>query len=518
MLVIILLLAAFLRLYKISDYMTFLGDEGRDVLIVKHLLEGDLIGLGPTASVGGFFTGPIYYYFMAPFLWLFKLNPVGPAVMVALFGIATVYLVYLLGKEFFNIRVGLFAASLYAVSPIIIAFSRSSWNPNPLPFFSALSIFCIYKFSQKKSIRYLLLSGILLGIALQLHYIAGFLITAIVVYLLITGFSQLKTLLKQYFNLLLGFIIGYSPFLAFEATHGFPNTVTVIKFILGGTNETGFTGGRFNAIIGDVFFRLTGRLISRFPPPEQINIGKDAISITLYGPTINLPLSFIYIFTLSIGLIGIFLLIKQATKSYSRDKAKFNKYLLLLVWFFVGIFLFGFYKKPIYDYYLAFMFPLPFLLVGNALDTLYTSRFKKLGKILAFAIFLFLFLLNFDGMPFRYSPNRQLAQVKRISEFVLEKAEGRPFNFALITTGNSDHGYRYFFEIFKNPPVKIENEAKDSRRKTITEQLLIVCEDPRCQPLGNSLWEVAGFGRAEIAGAWNISVVKIYKLAHLKEN
>src|SRR3989338_5083451 len=85
----ILLLASFLRLYRLSDYMTFLGDEGRDVLVVKHLLEGDLVGLGPTASVGGFFTGPIYYYFMAPFLWLFKLDPVGPAVMVALFGIAT---------------------------------------------------------------------------------------------------------------------------------------------------------------------------------------------------------------------------------------------------------------------------------------------------------------------------------------------------------------------------------------------------------------------------------------------
>jgi hypothetical protein len=32
LLVLILLLSAFLRLYKISDYMTFLGDEGRDVL------------------------------------------------------------------------------------------------------------------------------------------------------------------------------------------------------------------------------------------------------------------------------------------------------------------------------------------------------------------------------------------------------------------------------------------------------------------------------------------------------
>ena len=65
---IILLLALYLRLYHISEYLTFLGDEGRDVLVVKHILGGDLTLLGPTASVGGFFLGPIYYYFMAPFL------------------------------------------------------------------------------------------------------------------------------------------------------------------------------------------------------------------------------------------------------------------------------------------------------------------------------------------------------------------------------------------------------------------------------------------------------------------
>src|SRR5438270_11564429 len=92
--IFILVIAAFLRLYKIADYMTFLGDEGRDVLVVYNILHGHLTLLGPTSSVGGFFLGPIYYYFMAPFLLLFHYNPVGPAVMVALFGVVTVWFVY----------------------------------------------------------------------------------------------------------------------------------------------------------------------------------------------------------------------------------------------------------------------------------------------------------------------------------------------------------------------------------------------------------------------------------------
>src|SRR3989304_5159037 len=99
----ILLAGAFLRLYKIADYMTFLGDEGRDVLVVKRMIvDHKFTLLGPTASVGGFFLGPIYYYFMLPFLFLWRLDPVGPAVMVALFGIATIYLVYRVGKDFFH--------------------------------------------------------------------------------------------------------------------------------------------------------------------------------------------------------------------------------------------------------------------------------------------------------------------------------------------------------------------------------------------------------------------------------
>jgi 4-amino-4-deoxy-L-arabinose transferase-like glycosyltransferase len=151
LLIAIILLAAFLRLYRISDYMTFLGDEGRDVLVAKGILEGDFTLLGPRASAGDFFLGPAYYYMMAPWLWLFRYDPVGPAVMVALFGVATVFLIYLAGKKWFNERAGLIAAALYSVAPVIVTYSHSSWNPNVVPFFSLLTIYLLYlAFNAKK--------------------------------------------------------------------------------------------------------------------------------------------------------------------------------------------------------------------------------------------------------------------------------------------------------------------------------------------------------------------------------
>jgi 4-amino-4-deoxy-L-arabinose transferase-like glycosyltransferase len=99
--------------------MTFLGDEGRDALVAKGILEGNFTLLGPRSSAGDFFMGPIYYYFITPFLWLWHLDPVGPAIMVALFSVATIFLTYWVGKKFFNQTAGLFAAALYAVSPLV---------------------------------------------------------------------------------------------------------------------------------------------------------------------------------------------------------------------------------------------------------------------------------------------------------------------------------------------------------------------------------------------------------------
>ncbi|MDP3947735.1 MAG: glycosyltransferase family 39 protein, partial [bacterium] len=226
MLVPILLLAAILRLYKIEGYMTFLGDEGRDALVVYNILHGNPTLLGPTASVGGFFMGPVYYYFMAPFLWLFNYNPVGPAVMVALFGITTVFLVYKIGSEFFGKKAAIIASLLYSISHLDIAYSRSSWNPNLMPFFSLLTMYVLHKAVIKNKFYLFILTGFLYGITIQLHYISLFLGTAIILFVflrtIIARGNIISGLLKSYFFMLLGFIIGWSPFLAFEFRHGFP--------------------------------------------------------------------------------------------------------------------------------------------------------------------------------------------------------------------------------------------------------------------------------------------------------
>jgi 4-amino-4-deoxy-L-arabinose transferase-like glycosyltransferase len=513
----ILCLAADLRLYKISEYMTFLGDEGRDVMVVKQIIvDHKFTLLGPTSSVGGFFLGPIYYYFMAPFLWAWKLDPTGPAVMVAIFGIATVYLVYFVGKQLFHPIVGLVASALYALSPLVIAYSRSSWNPNVVPFFAILTMYFAYTSIEKKRSVDFFLVGLTVGIGLQLHYVYLFLIATVCIWFLIVG--REKSYLNGYGLVLFGFICGFAPYLLFEFRHGFPNTLTIIRFIFT-SEDTKFSISSFFKTIDDVSFRLFGRLLFRYPQPEIL---PDI-------PTWNLAFWNAAISTIRLLSISLLLFIFLNRKYVS--SSIWRACMLILLWFSFPIVLFGLYRKGIYDYYFGIFYAVPFLLFGLICWILLNSGINSIKNkhltilhiipILCFVlIFIFSLYINWQGRPFLYPPNNQLSSTRNIAKVVFDEANGKPFNFALLAVGNSDHAYRYFFDIWGNSPIVIENQQKDPDRKTVTNQLVVLCDMPpdQCKPLGHPLWEIAGFGSAEIAKTTKASYMTVMKLVHYNTN
>ena len=93
----------------------------------------------------------------------------------------------------------------------------------------------------------------------------------------------------------------------------------------------------------------------------------------------------------------------------------------------------------------------------------------------------------------------------------------KPYNFALLTSGNSDQAYRYFLEVWGRPPKTIESPQSDPKRRSVADQLIVVCEAGDCKPLGHPLWEVAGFGRGEIVDRRvGPAGIVVYKLVHYK--
>lgn len=478
-LILILLLAACLRFYRIDEYLMFLGDEGRDVLVVKRMIV-DLKPtlLGPITSVGSIYMGPIFYYMMAPFLWLFRLDPVGPAVMVALSAIVTVYVVYRIGRDFFSPTVGFIAALFYSISPLTITYGRASWNPNVVPLYASLLMYGILMTVVRRKFHWMILSAFCIGILIQLHYITFIFFPILFCCLMLIRF---RIPFRIYVLSIVAFLLAYSPFLAFEFRHGFVNLQGAIRFAQQQQSGSALSFEAVIKAVSDVFVRLFWRLL----------VAENAE------------------WTKAI-MVGITVAIITYWSKIKKMREKYHALQILLLWFFVGLAGYGAYHGVIYDYYMGSLFPIPFLFFGIAIQQCLSSG--RWGKHVAFLVASVLIIFSTRSSPLRTSPNNLLANTRSIAEYIHQQTKEKRYNFALIAGKNSDHAYRYFLEIWGNPPVPIENPDNDPQRKTVMEELWIVCEEKICQPLGHPLWEIAGFGPAEIAGEWQVSTARIFKL------
>ena len=479
---LILLAAVILRFYNLSGYLQFLGDQGRDVSIVRDMIVyHKWTLLGPNASVGGFFTGPVYYYFMLPFLWLFNLDPAGPAYMAALFGVGTVALIYFFCKKLFNARVGVISALLVTISPMMINISRFSWNPNPVPFFSLLTMLLLYFTATKKQLIYTFFAGISLGILFQLHYMAVVMIPIAVLTLFFT--LSLKDFIIHSIAMFLGFLCGDSLFLIFEIRHGFPNTRSVWEFVTRRGQTVAPRSFNFAWLFVEMLRRLYGMLFEF----------RDTVW------------EYVFLVASLVGF-GIFWVKNQLSKP---------KVVVVLVWLIIGAIGIGSYQGALHDHYFNYLYPLPFILLGVTFDLLFRS---KKTVILALAGLGILGYFCYKSAFFLQPPHNMMQQIQDIDKIILNDAQGQPYNLALISSYNTDYTYRYYLEIWNKAPVVLDNPQNDPGRKTVTPQLMVICEDKICQPLGNPLWEIAGFGQAKIISEKEGPAgIKIFKLVHLSQ-
>lgn len=510
-LAIVLLVGAFFRLYKIDQYMTFLGDEGRDALVVRRLLvDFDPILVGPGTSIGNMYLGPLYYYMMAPALLLAYFSPVGPAVMIALLGVATVFFVWYIARELFpvsnvqgrSLHVGaLVASALYAISPTVIIYSRSSWNPNIMPIFSLLTIYSVWQFWEKQKFKWLIVSGISMAFVLQSHYLGLLLAPVIGISWLLTLIKvkgerqEVKELIKNTIYGGLVFLLLMSPLVIFDARHNWRN---------------------FEAI--KIFFTQRQTTVSARPwtalpkIPEIMN----KVVVRLVTGTNELKGKFAsYVILISIPILSVLLLYNTRTNG-SLGKRKLNALFLLLIWmivFFIGL---GVYKQEIYDHYYGVIFSAPFLLIGALIQEVSALGRKRISFPIFFGISIILYFLisvNLHNNPLRYPPNRQLQRSIEVSEKIMNEAGNEKFNLAVIAERNYEGAYQYYLERWNSPIIIIDPQRYE---ETVTDQLFVVCElsIEKCDPLNHPKAEIANFGWKKIDNTWEVSGVLLYKLGH----
>lgn len=488
----IILLASFLRLYRIYDYTTFLGDEGRDALVIKRMIVDHKLRLiGPVTSIGNMYLGPLYYYLITPAMVFSSLSPVGPAVMVALLGVVTVGLIWWVGWEFFGPAAGLIAASLLAISPVVIIYSRSSWNPNVMPFFALLTIYGLWRIWQKQQFTWLAVLGVTLSFAAQSHYLGLLLFPTVGLFWLaaLIGLSKKKRPRRRFFLfsfslVLLFFVLTILPLVWFDLRHGFINTNAFKEFFT--VRQTTVNLKVYKAI--PKLWDLTTQIFTRLLTGGNKLWGKWVAAVVLIGVIINI--------------------IAGVKEPGEKKFLKANPALaLVLVWFLVGLLGLGSYKQHIYDHYFGFIFPVPFLLAGLILGKLWAGG--KAKKLMAAFGLVSLILFAFKELPLRFPPNRQLERTKEVARFIYEKAKGEPFNLALIAERNYDDAYVYFLEIWGFPPTRIEPLKTE---ETITDQLFVICEQIPCQPINHPKAEIAMFGWAKIDQKWDVAGTEVYRL------
>jgi len=463
LLVTLILVTFFSRAWKISAYMTFLGDEGRDATVVRDMLLGRKYTLiGPGTSVGNMYLGPWYYYLMIPSLWITHLSPVGPALMIACLGTMTVALLWWISRIWIGKYESWLISFLYTFSPVIIFYSRSSWNPNIMPFFALLSIYSTWAIFRYQKYKYFIILAFSLAMVLNSHYLGLLLFPTIAIYLFFS--KNHSGYIKYLISSILLLLLLLSPLLIFDARHGWQNLSAMKQF-----------------------FAVRQTTVNLQPQKSLPNIWP--IWVNINSSLLSLKNIFL---AQTVSLISVLSLVFFSLK-YLKNRFQ---YLLLFFWLGFGILGLGLYKQHIYDHYFGFIFPAIFLSLGLA--------FKSFGKYVSLFIFLVLLVLNLSRYPLLSEPNNQLWRTRQVADYIQQSSQGKPFNLALLSNHNYDASYRYFI-----------NKNYYTLHERIADQLFVICENPKCDVINNPLWEIAGFGWSKIDASWDFPWgVKLYKLSH----
>ncbi len=446
-----LLSAVVLRLYNIQETMMFLGDQGRDALIVSQIFkELDPVFIGPVTSLGNMYLGPLYYYFMVPFLYITYPSPLGPAVAVAILGILTVFLTYCFGKKMVGETAAVFATILMAFSSVLVEYSRFSWNPNPTPLVQLCMVYATY-LSWKKSPKYWWAVVACFGVLVQLHYMTLLSAGGAGIIWLISLYqsrNNKKSQLLQLKSTAVGVVIFLallSPLFLFELRYPGVNTEAFIKIF---TSENTFSNSE--------------------PPIEILSLflfsAQDRF-LELLFETFFTKLQFSQTLAIIITIAAFLSAFRRTTSKYR------NSLITLLAYFSVIIIGVGLYRHSVFDHYILFVLPISALLLGFL-----AAELIRMWKVFAYPVFLILTIfvyINLSRMPLLPQGMTVADYKTSASEISEQLVAGEKYNIVLLSATRDLYGqnYRYFLNTVEN------KSAVNPEREVVVDTLVIINEE-----------------------------------------
>jgi 4-amino-4-deoxy-L-arabinose transferase-like glycosyltransferase len=477
---LIVVVAAVLRLINFQNTLLFVGDQGRDAIIVANIFKNfDPVFIGPVTSVGNMYLGPLYYYFMLPFLMLSYPNPAGPAYAVAILGVITVWLMYKLGKDLVGEKAALVGALLMAISATAIQYTRFSWNPNPEPFVSLIMVWLTWYAWKHKPVAWIGVA-VCVAILMQLHYVTLLTVAGAGLIWLwqikdtlwndknrkLKLPAKLQKLWPQLGATLIGaliVILSLTPLVLFDSRHGWLNAINFTKLF---TEENSFkVTAEVSTLtkITETLKETHGRALHVF---FEFTLGENRQLNTLF--------LVIFLIVLGVGL-------------WKNRRQDLSGLWVLLSFAAMGVLGTAFYQHTIFDHYIAFLFPMSFLLLAWVIVQLW--QVKILGPILVIAWLGWFNWRNIPKWPIQ-SQGWTIFDMERTAQGVVaELKPGEKYNVVLLSESHDLYGqnYRYFLMAAGYPVLSPELASQ-------ADTLVVINEERQTSDVANlPIYEIVTF-------------------------
>lgn len=154
LLVFILLIAFALRFLGINQ-VGYNSDEA--------VYSGQAAAIAQNETLSDFFpvfrAHPLLFQFLLSVLYRVHVSDFLGRSFSALFGIATVYLVYLLGNDLYNPKTGLLSSLFLAIMPYHIVITRQVILDGGMTFFASLTLYLLVRYVQSNQVTWLYATG-----------------------------------------------------------------------------------------------------------------------------------------------------------------------------------------------------------------------------------------------------------------------------------------------------------------------------------------------------------------------
>jgi len=330
------------------------------------------------ATMGGEFNPPLFYWIEHVML-AFGNNEFVLRFFPALFGLLTIPLVYLAGKEFIDRNVGIIAAAACTFSPFLIFYSQEARAYSMMLFFVAAALVFYFRAQKTNDLKNWALFGAFSALAFWSHFYAFVIISSLILYALILPFLKKEVTVEKF--RMIGVAIGV--FIVMSL----PLVIATIQLFISRTSSGPSFGIQGPGIISETFKQLSG-----------------FSDIAMY----------ILVILFAIGIIQAFLM--------DKNKGIFLVLLTILA-FFISFILS--YRMPMVPRYLIFFAPIFFM--GIALSYRFFYNLMS-NKAIVYGFIAVLFLIGAPFLTSYYSGyskddwrgfSTQMQQVTKTGDYVI---------------------------------------------------------------------------------------------------